>query len=146
MRYASVAFQALLPIVLVGCGGSGASPTTPVAPSATTTTSRTTGTWIGTFVDQDGNGSLRWDVSTEQGSSFAGTATATQNQQTGSGPLVGTINGTDLTFRFSLTTCSGSCDTTGAANLSGNVVRGTFQAMNAGGRAVTGQFILTRQS
>lgn len=110
----SSALLALLGFVLVGCGGGG-TPVTPTAPRATLVGSRTIGIWTGTFVDQDGNGSWHWDVSSEQSSSFAGTATVTQNQQTGSGPLTGTINGTDLTFRFSLTTCAGGCETTGVA-------------------------------
>jgi hypothetical protein len=104
------------------------------------------GTWRGTFGDEDGSGSMRWEVSSQNGQSFAGTATVTQYEKTGSGALNGTLSGEQVSFRFSLTVCANGCPVEGSAQLDGDQLTGTFTANTELGQPRSGVLTLSRQS
>lgn len=128
------------------CGGSastpGAAPTSPTPSPAPITL---TGTWSGTFSDSDGAGTMRWQISTQTGNSFSATLMVSQNDQTGSGTLTGTLTADQVTFRFAIDACPNSCSGNGNASVSGSTISGTYQAVNLLEQSVNGQFTLTRQ-
>lgn len=137
----------ILALAVSACGGSsssatGGAPTSPT-PSPSPLTLGTT--WSGTFSDSDGAGTMRWRISTQAGSSFSATLTVTQNDQTGSGNLTGTLAADQVTFRFAIDGCPNSCLGTGNASVSGSTIAGTYQAVNLLDQSVSGQFTLTRQ-
>ena len=88
---------------------------------------------------------MRWRISTQTGSSFSATLTMTQNDQTGSGTLTGTIAADQVAFRFMIDACPNGCSGSGDARVSGNTLTGTYQAANLLGQSVSGQFTLTRE-
>lgn len=102
-----------------------------------------TGTWVGTFNDEDGGGTMRWDISTQSGSSFGGRLSVNQNDQSASGTLTGAVLSEDVTFRFAVDGCPNACPGEGRATLRERVLSGTYQATNLLGRSVNGQFSLT---
>ena len=69
-------------------------------------------------------------------------ATVTQNGKTGSGTLNGTLDGDQVSFRFSLTACANGCPVEGSVQLAGNQLTGTYTATNEQGQARSGLYHL----
>jgi len=104
------------------------------------------GIWAGTFGDEDGSGLMRWEVSSQNGQSFIGTASVTQNNKTGSGSLTGTLSGDQVSFRFTLTVCSSGCPVEGRGQINSDRLNGTFTAKTEQGHARSGVMNLSHQS
>ena len=140
-RLVSTAFRLARLIVAVAllnaaCGG-GPSLTAP-------TPTLWSGTWRGTFFDQDGPGTMTWDITPSTGSSLNGTVAVIQNGQAASGPLSGSTSGSDATFLFTLTACPGGCASSGTATVTNTTLKGTYTSSNLTGQPRSGPFTLTR--
>ena len=135
----------------IGCGGSktpsappppSVSPTAPSAPTPTTVS--LSGGWSGTFSDEDGSGTMRWQVSSQSGGTFTGGVVVVQNSQSASGTLSGSIASSAVTFQFRFDDCAGGCPATGTATVSDASIAGSYKATNARSATVNGQFALSR--
>lgn len=125
------------------CGG-GPSLTAPTPTLTAPTPTLWSGTWRGTFFDQDGPGTMTWEISPSTGSSLNGTVAVIQNGQSASGPLSGSTSGSDATFLFTLTACPGGCASSGTANVTNTTLKGTYTSTNLTGQPRTGLFTLIR--
>lgn len=87
---------------------------------------------------------MRWQVSSQSGASFTGAVVVVQNAQSAAGTLTGSLAIGTISFQLRFDDCAGGCPATGTATLSGTVITGTYQAPNARGVTVNGQFTLNK--
>ena len=119
--------------LFAGCSGSS---------STAPTTRDLSGKWVGTIIEQAGQGTIQANIA-QSGSALAGTWQTTSAGGTNSGSLVGSVNNANVvaTLNPSVPT---QCPFNVVATVNGNVISGTYAAFTCT-VASSGTISITKQ-